>query len=297
MTTIELEPSLLQRTQDNPYAAYPYSPKVLGATRQLVDSDYKPFMDASTNPDIASGEFKFAVYLLDSADGAADIARAIEGHVMQQDWDKTFEETQRTSEQVEINSLFILVVDVTNPSNPRPAASLSIADCLYGPSETRKNYTDEFGDEIVPSELNVEDRDKLEGLWDVMAIMAPKEYRKTNASTWAYSALYEASQRHGVNRWISNITDREFSLLNALGIPFEVIPGSPKIEIRRKSSEKPPILAGFHTIDVREIRNSMTNQINALEQLALDNEDWQKVANEARIALNGGFTTRHKAAA
>ena len=284
MTTLELERTQFERSPRNPYSVHPFSDEILQSTRQLVLANYPAFMDASQYPDMNDGEREFAVYALEGDDGAADIARAIEGHVMHKEWQKPFEEIHTESSQIENNSLFLLVLDVTDRANPIPAASLSIADCNFGPSETRQIYTDLYGNEVVPSELNMSKSDIDNGLWDVMAVMAPHEYRGTNASIWAYSALYKASIQAGIKRWTASMTDEEFQMIQGfMGIPFEVIPGTPQYSIPREG--KRDKYFGFHTIDVGEIRPSVSAKIDEYESLS--DPAFQQLANVARLALNG----------
>lgn len=276
------------KTPDNPYSLHPESGVVLSMTSLLVENR-PPFMDKISNPDMEDNKISFAVYLLSSDDEFSDIARSIEGHVMGTDFNKSAEEVQKESRFVESNSLFFLVVDMTNPNEPKPAASLSVADCLMGPSETIQCYIENFGSESLPRDLTVTEEDQQRGLWDVMAVMSPVNNRKSKAAIWAYSALHKASRLANVHRWIASMTDKEFGSISGLGIPFNVVEGTGKVSLDRPG--KSSIHSGFHTINVDKIIESMTRTISHLENAARvdpNNEiGWKSIADIAHIAMDG----------
>lgn len=288
----ELPIELLQETH-NEYAVRPDADHILQATKYLVANE-APFIDASTNPDIAVGT-NYAVYAFNGEHPAAKVSRAIEGTVMFEDWQQSPEQSQQEAKAYEQNSLFFLVVDTTDVDNPKPSASLRIADCLKGESETVQYYKAEHGnDAVLPKELTVTDEDVERGLWDIVGVMATKESRGGFASAWAYHALYKASQQMGVHRWISNITDNEFKNLDGLGIPFKLIEGTQKVEMPR--FDKPPILLGFYDINVDDIRQNMTNVISGLESATEHKSFYRLLAKLSRIAMDGAFTVHDIAA-
>jgi hypothetical protein len=271
----------------NPYANELDSDYIRGMSIGLV-AQQKPFIDRSSNPDI--GASNLAVYALENDSPFADISRAIEGTVMKNEWEKDPTHAKDESAAVEGNTIFFLVMDVADPTRPVPAASLSVADCLRGPSETVATFREHNPDSALPEELTVTPEDRDDGLWDVMAIMAPREYRRKGgdslgAAVWAYHALYEASQLMHVHRWIANITDAEHANLTGIGIPFEQIPDTGKITKVLDTGK--PITSGFYTIDVDAIRASMTERIAELDAMVGDRDFWKIYSNMARIAMDG----------
>lgn len=298
MTTIELEKSAIERNPGNPYAVSPYSDEILALTAQLVQTKL-PFMSANRYPDMNGLDGSdYKVYVLDSEDGASDIARAIEGEVMHTEWTKSFEDIQEESRAVENNTLFVLIVDASDAKNPKPAASLSIADCKYGPSETHQIFVEQYGDMVVPSELRLGKHEEETGLWDIMAVMALPEYRAQSgklASSWAYSALYELSQLAGVERWISTMTvEEERMICDKIGIPFRKIDGTSQYTVARDG--KTSKVFGFQTINVSEIRPEVSKQISLLEEQALKGRRISALlAMAARISLNGSLSSDQRA--
>lgn len=289
MTTISevLQPLDIQASYENPYTVTLDSERIKTLSQRLVN-ERVAFIDKSSNPDIAKDGNEYSVYSLEGCDEFSDISRAIEGSVMLSEWGKDPEETRVESSKIENNSLFFLVVDTTNPDDPIPAASLSIADCLRGGSDTIAKFLEQFGTtDTLPMELTVTQDDMARGLWDVMAVMVSREYRLKGASAWAYHALYKASQDLGVQRWVANIVDSEFDALTGLGIPFEQIPDTNKYTRERQG--KKPLNFGFYNINVDDIRVSVTQQIADLENRTEHQDIWQIYARMARIALDGAL--------
>jgi len=279
--------------QHNEYAAQPTDAHILHQTKLLVDNE-KPFIDSNNHPDI-NADGMYVVYAFDSTHPAAKISRAVEGAVMKDDWQQSPETSQEEAKSYESNSLFFLVVDTSDPELPKPSASLRIADCLDGGSETAQYYKAVHGeDAILPVELTVTQEDMQRGLWDIVGVMATKESRGGIASAWAYHALYKASQELNVHRWISNITDAEFKNLNGLGIPFKLIEGTEKVQMPR--GDKKPISFGFYNINVDDIRPNMTKVIHELESATEHKTFYGLLAKLSRIAMDGSFTVSDIAA-
>lgn len=274
--------------QFNAYALRPDQPCVLRTAKLLTESEL-PYIDKVSHPDIIEMGVDLAVYKFDGLHPAAEISRSIEGTVMSDDWHQSPDESMLDAQEYEANSLFFLVLDISDPSAPKPAASLRVANCLTGPSETVQYYQKISGEtELLPRELNVLEEDKTRGLWDVVGVMADKAYRGGNVTAWAYHALYKASQEHGVHRWISNITDKEFKNLNSLGIPFRLIDGTMKVEMPREG--RSPITFGFYTIDVDDIRPNMTSVIGQLESATEHIDFYRLLAKLSRIAMDGSYS-------
>jgi hypothetical protein len=281
-----IDSSLLSDT--DMYSVHHDSELITYLVGELVKTE-KPFIDKISNPDIVDAGSEFTVYKLSGTHPLSAVGRSIEGTVIEAEWRQDQIETASEASIYEHNSLFFLVIDTTDPDIPKPAASLRVADCLEGPSETVQFFKSLKGEDVdLPEELIVSELDQIEGLWDVVGVMAVKNYRGGNATAWAYHALYKASQDDSVHRWISNITDKEFRNLNSLGIPFKLIDGTEKVELPRGG--KSPLVFGFYNIDVDEIRMNMTSVIEELESAEEHKEFYKLLAKLSRIAMDGKFT-------
>jgi hypothetical protein len=289
MTTIDIPQANTERFfTANPYALTLHgegSEIVADATKTLIASEI-PYIDKSTNPDIGA----FSVYKLDARHPLSFISRAIEGTViMDEGWEKSPESIRAKTASYEDNSFFFLVIDSTDLTDPKPVASLRIADVLAGGSETQDFYVETYGSAVkFPSKLQVSDVDQTQGLWDIVGVMTDPERRGDNndATAWAYHSLYTASLNEGVHRWVSNITDKEFRNLNNLGIPFVQIENTEKVLVEREGG-KHPIPFGFYDLDVDNIRTSTESVITNLESATDHLTTRLRYASLARIALNG----------
>lgn len=269
----------------NPYALDLDSPEVLGATLHLVSTE-QPLIDETTNPEIASQGKKYSVYYLDSNHPDAVACRAIEGKVYRE-WEYDADQTENEASSYESNSSFFLVVDITEPMQPKPAVSLRVADCLTGNSATIE-YFNEINTEgsAVPDELVVSEEDMIKKLWDIVGVMAPSEYRDSTASVWIYHGLYKKSLEMGVGRWISSIVDKEYGNLSSIGIPFRAVSGIPRALLYlERANEK--LGFGFYTANVEEIHDEVTAKISELETSEDQVEISRYIAKLARLALNG----------
>ncbi len=231
----------------NPYGVELDSPLILARTKDLVTTEI-PYIDATTNPDIASENGVYSVYEVDACHPASDVARAIEGRVSVEDWEQDSAITQYDASLYEQNSRFFLVVDMSDPDKPKPAVSLRVADCMSGDSSTVNYFKECYGDSIaLPPEMSFGDPESR--VWDVVGVMAPKSYRNGFASAWAYHALYKRSMELGIDSWIACIADKEYDNLKAVGIDFVPIQGLPKVELSLERSRK-GIDFGFYTANV-----------------------------------------------
>ncbi len=281
----EYLPPVHQDDRLNPYALELDSPEVLGATMHLVTTE-KPFIDQTTNPDIAAEGRVFSVYFIGSDHTDSIISKSLEGAIYRK-WEYSAEQTRDDTLQYEGNSSFFVVVDMTDPYVPKPAASLRIADCLKGSSATIEYFNEKNNDGYsLPSELMVSEKDLKDQLWDIVGVMAAPEYRDGTVSVWAYHALYKKSLELGVGRWISSIVDKEIGNLHALGIPFREIKDVPKALLYLKRANE-QLAFGFYTADVSEIHDEVSNQISELEAIEDESGGFRKIANIARLALNG----------
>jgi len=279
--------SQIDKPSFNPYDLDLGSVEVFELLKDLIANE-TPFVDKSTNPDIIEGAtgLELCVYKLSSEHPAATVARSVEGSVIESDWDQDPSMTQEEAVDREDNSMFFLVVDVTDANKPKAAASLRISDVLTGASETIQYFNAVNGsDTELPEKLKISAEDSKTGLWDVVGVMAPKEYRNGWASVWAYHALYKASIELGVRRWISCIADKEFGNLNSLGIPFVEIEGTTKASMERDGRE--PVVFGFYSINVDEISRDMNRVIDGLKISEDESGLNAFIANLANIALTG----------
>lgn len=284
----------------NPYLNSPYSEQILDLTTQLV-REAQPFMSSDTFPDMREGNTEFAVYVFSGNDPFAAIPKSIDGLVMGQVWNKKPEDLYTESLKIKDNSYYFVVVDVSDPLFPKPAVSLSISDPLKGPSETIETFKTEFPDQEIPTALTVTETDREQGLFDVMDVVRLKEYKYSSAVAWAYSALNQASKLYGVDfslndnqdcslkpnggvdRWIANMTEEEFEMLQATGGVFERVENTTTYPLYRDG--KDPIYFGFQTVDVA--RSSETVAAKIKELLRLGDDYSRVIANIASITLNG----------
>jgi len=210
-------------------------------------------------------------------------SRAIEGRVLCDEWNPSFRELAKSSAPLESNTTWMLLVECDQEGSLLPIGTMSIADCLSGPSETLRcaRRVCERRGVPIPEALTVRSVDQREGLWDVMQVSVLRGHRRTGGSPWLYHALYRASVEAGVARWVTNMTRREFDQLVTLGIPFVEVDG-----IRGTDWEAPEALdLGFQTIDVGKIAESMSTRIIELVAAHADESSvrWIKFADMASI--------------
>jgi hypothetical protein len=298
---IEDVASATEFAEFNPYAFDLDSPEAMLATWNLINSRM-PFLDPTNYPDMETinshgkVDRSLVVYKLEGRSPFTMLARAVEGEVMEKAWTLDRETARKDMEPYDDISSFFLLVDYAGKDEfgnrgPKVAGVLRIADCLKGKTDTQDYYLhDRPRGARLPSDLKVTDIDRKRGLWDVIGVMVRDEYRDGIASAWLYHALYSSSLAEDVHRWIGALTDREYTNLSGLGIPFNRIPGTPMKHMERKN--KSPIPLTFHACKVDDIAESMMLTIDSLNDTAEKSEYkmrsfFKLLSKIAQIALAG----------
>lgn len=208
-----------------------------------IVANYKPYADSTTNSDLGTKK----IYLVNGDEYGSDLGRIAEAELMEKDprWNQPRDVTMTDFAVIEDNSRFFLLVDDTD-QGPELIGSLRVADCDKGPSETEKFFTDSFGKDVLIPEKMKSGKDQ-EGIWEIVLVVVKPEYQDGVHSAWLYYAMHKNSVDEGKKGWISNITDEEHKRLNRLGIPFEQIEGTDKVQVQSREDADPVSLGFYYT--------------------------------------------------
>jgi hypothetical protein len=224
----------------------------LQGVTNLIPDCIEPYLTKEQLPNLPDG---FKLYKIPSTDPLANSAKAFEATIKQAKWGEDRTTAAEEAKPIEDNSFFFVLLD-ENADEPAIACTLRIADVTDGrPSETRSFFARSFPDAELPEGLDVTPGEKT---WDVVLVAAAKEYNDGKFTPWVYHALYRASLKEGVTRWIANINDREHGNLDALRIPFELV-SDDVVTVTNKNGN--PIPFRFYDINVKDIRDSMSERI------------------------------------
>lgn len=263
----ETDRSIVSTTADFSEAGAGYlmstESKLCGELLSELASTVPPFLSPDQLSDMADDSGEWTLYRFESSNRFVALCQAIEAEVLEKSWGLKREQLRASSAEVDGNTNWLLLVRATQ-GETLLAGSISVANAALGPSETiRSALACALGDpNRLPAELQVSNVDRTCGLWDVMQICVMPRVRGSMASAWLQHGLYRSScEPDGANRWISDLTRREFEALDSLGIPFVALPNLVRASV--DSSGLPSELT-FHHAEVANIRPSMERRITEL---------------------------------
>jgi hypothetical protein len=260
----------------------------------LADGIREPYLHVERFPELVDDRHSFVGFLIEGEDPMSDLGRAVEGTVVSAEWSVSPQSQADARRDIELTTTWFVLIDLAVSGGATAVGAMSVADCCRGPSETLRaaeTVAARMG-VAVPAELQVQPADHDLGLWDVMQLSVLSSHRGTRAAAWLQHMLYRGSIEAGVSRWVANMTVREFDMLRAIGIPFELVADLEGTDFLGETDHGGGF--GFQTIDVRTIRSQVSQRIGELLGSAeTESPRFSRLlADLASISINGCSTAR-----